>query len=362
MAPDEGRRAPARERDDRETSSQDWLDESESEKDEGAAEDGEREAAARRAAFLRSRPFRIAAAIVAGVIIVAALLWWLHARHYESTDDAFVDTHIVHLSPQIAGQVIMIDVRDNEQVHKGQPLVEIDPAEARAKLDQAKAQQAQAETQYQQSLATEKGVEAQAENAAQDLARYRSLQTTAPQAVSQQQLDQASTAARNTGAQLAAARAQIASGSAQIEVAKAQVAAARLDLGYTHIVSPVDGHVAQRSVAVGDYVAPGQELMAIVPLELWVTANFKETQLTLMRPGQPATIEVDACPKEEIRGHVDSLQRGAGQAFAILPPENATGNYVKVVQRVPVKIVLDSVPKDCPIGPGMSVVPTVKVR
>jgi len=270
--------------------------------------------------------------------------------------------HIVHLSPQIAGRVTDVYVNDNVQVHKGQPLVEIDPADAQAQLNQAEAQQAQAEAQYRQSVANEKGVAAQAENAKRDFERYHTLQRTAPQALSQQQLDQTSTTARNTEAQLAAAQAQIATAQAQIEVYRAQVATAGLNLHYTHIVSPGDGYITQRSVAVGNYVSPGQELMAIVPLDLWVTANFKETQLDLMRPGQAATIEVDACPGKKVRGHVDSLQRGAGQAFGILPPENATGNFVKVVQRVPVKIILDNVPKGCPIGPGMSVEPTVKVR
>ena len=115
-------------------------------------------------------------------------------------------------------------------------------------------------------------------------------------------------------------------------------------------------------MALGNYVSPGQDLMTIVPLQLWVTANFKETQLDLMRPGQPVTVAVDACGDADVRGHVDSIQRGAGQAFGILPPQNATGNYVKVVQRVPVKIVLDRVPPECTLGPGMSVEPTVKVR
>jgi membrane fusion protein (multidrug efflux system) len=115
-------------------------------------------------------------------------------------------------------------------------------------------------------------------------------------------------------------------------------------------------------VATGNYVSPGQELLAIVPLQIWVTANFKETQLAYMRVGQHVSIEVDACGDRIVKGHVDSIQRGAGQAFGILPPENATGNYVKVVQRVPVKILLDRVPRNCVLGPGMSVEPTVKVR
>jgi membrane fusion protein (multidrug efflux system) len=120
--------------------------------------------------------------------------------------------------------------------------------------------------------------------------------------------------------------------------------------------------VAQKSVAVGDYVQPGTQLLAIVPLRVWITANFKETQLADLRVGQKVSIHVDACPRAKVDGHVDSIQEGAGQAFALLPPENATGNYVKVVQRVPVKILVDHAPKDCVLGPGMSAEPKVKVR
>ncbi|HEX4294186.1 MAG TPA: HlyD family secretion protein [Rhizomicrobium sp.] len=296
------------------------------------------------------------------ILVIAGVVWWLIARQYEDTDDAFIDTHIVHLSPQIAGQVVHVRVNDNQPVRKGQLLVEIDPSDANARLQQAEAQEAQAKTQYEQAVAVESGAAAQAANAARDLERYRLLQRTNPAAVAQQQVDQAVAAARNSGAQRDSARAQIAGALAQIKVDEAQIAAAELNLSYTRIAAPVDGHVAQRSVASGNYVAPGQELMAIVPNELWVTANFKETQLALMRVGQGVSVSVDACAGQDVRGHVQSVQRGAGQAFGILPPENATGNYVKVVQRVPVKIVLDSVPKDCVLGPGMSVTPSVKVR
>jgi membrane fusion protein (multidrug efflux system) len=189
-------------------------------------------------------------------------------------------------------------------------------------------------------------------------------------------VDQAETEARQTAAQALAAartadqradqikasRAQLAAGEDQVRAAEAAVNEAGLTLGYARIVAPLDGHVAQKTVAVGAYVQPGTELLALVPTRLWVTANFKETQLALMRPGQPVEIRIDACPKERIRGHVDSVERGAGQAFGILPPENATGNYVKVVQRVPVKILFDEAPKDCLLGPGMSAEPKVRVR
>jgi membrane fusion protein (multidrug efflux system) len=313
-------------------------------------------------AWVRSPWFKYGVIVGVVVLLIGVLIWWLNARNYESTDDAFIDTHIVHVSPQIAGQVIQIAVNDNQNVRRGQLLVQIDPADPTAKLNQANAQLVSAETQVVQAQATEKGAEAQAQNAAADLARYNLLQRIAPSAVAPEQIDLASATSRSAIAQRDAAKAQILNAMAQIKLNRAEIAQAQLSLGYTRIVSPVDGHVTQKSVALGDYVTPGQELLAIVPLRLWVTANFKETQLAHMRVGQPVTVSVDACGEKDVRGHVDSIQRGAGQAFGILPPENATGNFVKVVQRVPVKILLDSVPKDCVLGPGMSVEPSVKVR
>jgi membrane fusion protein (multidrug efflux system) len=360
MAPDEGRRPFVR--DDahaelsprHESRARDEHDHADRPDDEAEGE--------QTSTFFSNRYFKIGVAAVALVVVIAGVVWWLHARHYESTDDAFIDTHIVTLSPQVSGRITRIYVNDNQQVSRGQALVEIDPADVQARLAQAQAQQAQAESQLNQDVAADAGLKAQAERAARDADRYRTLTQTAPQAVSQQNVDQAVTTAQNTAAQVAASQAKIASDHAQIQVDKALVQAAQLNVGYTHIVSPIDGHVAQRSVADGNYVTPGQALMALVPLEIWVTANFKETQLDLMRVGQPVTVRVDACPGARIEGQVDSLQRGAGQAFGILPPENATGNFVKVVQRVPVKIVLNNIPKDCTLGPGMSVEPTVTVR
>jgi membrane fusion protein (multidrug efflux system) len=305
---------------------------------------------------------KIGLAIFVALLLVGVLIWWLNARQYEDTDDAFIDTHIVNVAPQIAGLVIKVPINDNQLVHKGDLLVEISSADANTRLNQVQAQEAQAETQYQQAVATERGTAAQAENAERDLARYRLLQRTSPAAVAQEQIDTAVATDKNAIAQRDAARAQISGALALIKVDKTQIASAQLNLGYTRIFAPVDGHVTQRTVATGDYVSPGQAMMAIVPLKLWVTANFKETQLALMRVGQRVTVEVDACGDADVEGHVDSIQRGAGQAFGILPPENATGNYVKVVQRVPVKILLDRIPRDCTLGPGMSVEPSVKVR
>jgi len=343
------------------------------------------------------------AIVVLIVLIVVAVLFFLNARHFESTDDAFIDTHLVRIAPRISGRVSRVLVDDNQFVRAGQDLVEIDPRDEQASLNKALATRAQANAQIaqaraqllqiaaqiqvgeanvRQTSAAARASQAQAAYAASDLARYRSLKAVNPTAVAQQQLDQAisqanSTAAqrdaalrqvqsaqaqvRATATQRAAAQAQIAAGEAQAQSAEAQIDSARLDLAYTTIHAPEDGNIAQRSVAIGTYLNAGAQVMALVPTRIWVTANFKETQLAHMRPGQPATVHIDACPTADIHGHVDSIQRGSGQAFGLLPPENATGNFVKVVQRVPVKIVLDDVPKDCPLGPGLSVEPTVRV-
>jgi membrane fusion protein, multidrug efflux system len=336
------------------------------------------------------RGVRIAGAVVLALLIIIGVLWWLHERRYESTDDAFIDTHLVRLAPRVAGQVTAVLVNDNQPVARGELLVQIDGAPARARLEQVLAQRAQAQTavtqadaqilaseaQYRQSLANLESARAQAAKAVSDLERYRALKAITPRAVSQQQLDDAGAAAQSAVAQENAARQQTHTAAAQIETARAALASSKaalesvgagvrssqLEYGYTSVYAPVAGHIAQRSVAVGDYVAPGTQLMAIVPLELWVTANFKETAIAELRPMQPVRVHVDACPSADIRGHVDSIQRGAGQAFALLPPENATGNFVKVVQRVPVKIVLDRIPRNCILGPGMSVEPRVSVR
>jgi membrane fusion protein (multidrug efflux system) len=345
----------------------------------------------KRGSMLRRPVVLIAGAALLLLLIVAVTIWWLHARHYETTDDAFIDTHLVHVSPQVAGRVVRVHVDDNQRVNAGDPIVDIDPALLQAHLDQVTAQATQTQTQLslahaqvevaqaslEQAEATEAGAAAQAENAARDLARYRALKATLPSAVAQQQLDQAVATADNTAAQhdaaarqvqgaaaqVTAANAQVAAAEAQVKAAEAQVEDAQINLGYTHVTAAMPGTVAQRTVAVGNYVSPGQEMLALVPLQVWVTANFKETELAHMRIGQPADVSVDACPGAKIRGHVDSVQRGAGQAFGVLPPENATGNWVKVVQRVPVKIVFDDLQVDgCTLGPGMSVEATVKVR
>jgi membrane fusion protein (multidrug efflux system) len=340
--------------------------------------------------WYRRRGVIVGGAIVLIAAVVLIALWWWYESGIETTDDAFLEAHIVDVSPQISGQVTRVLVEDNQSVHAGQPLVEIDPAQFDLALQQALASQQQAQTGLgqadagvavaQASLAQANAdlasARATATRARQDLARYQSLRAVSPRAVARSAVDEAVATARSADAQQRAAQQRVRSSLAQIASAQAAVAGARariatagagvgqakLNLGYATVMARVDGHVANRTVAVGTYVAPGEQMMAIVPLHLWVRANFKENMIVKLKPGQSVKIHIDACPRADASGHLVSIQRGSGEAFALLPPENATGNYIKVVQRIPVRIALDSVPAGCVLGPGMSVEPTVQVR
>jgi len=250
-----------------------------------------------------------------------------------------------------------------------------------------------------QDEAAMRAAEAEARRASDDALRYKALHER--DEVSRQLLDRAETAARASAANLDAARQEVAAASAQLELVEKQVQQAKgklqeaqsapmqvrvresdlksassqkeqqgaavrqaeLNLSYTKIFAPESGYITKKSVEPGNFVQPGQVLMALVSDRLWVTANFKETQLERMRAGQPVTIKVDAYPQLKLHGHIDSIQSGSGARFSLLPPENATGNYVKVVQRVPVKILVDDAPApEFRLGPGLSVIPEVKVR
>jgi membrane fusion protein (multidrug efflux system) len=335
--------------------------------------------------------FWIVVGIIAAVLIVGGILYWLHARRFVTTDDAFVDTHIVRVAAEVQGKLTHVASADNRHVGAGALLATIEPQGPQASLAQAQAQVAQADAQIQQAqaqvisaraqraqaVASARDPAAQAARAHRDLDRYLTLRQIDAAAVSGTQIDQARQQAASADAQAAAARRQIDEGDAQIAVAGKQIKAARaqrasalaqarqaqVTFGYLALRAPVSGQVVNRSVNTGSYVSQGTQILAIVPDQIWVTANFKETQLAHMRLGQHVDIKVDAFPDVEFAGHVDSIQRGAGQAFALLPPQNATGNYVKVVQRVPVRILFDRPdPHRYAIGPGMSVVPTVTVR
>lgn len=339
----------------------------------------------------RKRPARIFLLLAFFACLLAgALLYWRHAAPFETTDDAFIAGHVTSVSARVQGRVLEVRVTDNQLVRQDDVLLRIDPADYRARNDQARAalevaqenlqesvaQQGAAQATAEQSQAQVTAAQASADYAAKEKKRYDTL--LAERVVSQEVKDNADTTARTANAALDAARkkyaadqaqvalatARIATVAAQVEQARAALAQTSLDLAHTTVHARVPGRVTNKAVEPGDYLQVGQAVMSIVQPDVWVLANFKETQLTDMRPGQPVTVTVDAYPDSVLAGHVDSIQRGTGAAFSLLPPENATGNYVKVVQRVPVKIVLDQNAAEAGLllAPGMSVVPTVRVR
>ena len=337
---------------------------------------------------LRRRRGFVLLLVISGIIVAALLAgWWLHARNYESTDDAFIDSRTVQISAQVAAAIVDVPVTDNQLADAGAELVRLDDRDYVAQRDQAQAQVKQAQAsvdnltaqieaqQAKVDQAHKQVVQAQAALtfARQQADRYRQLANKGSGTVEQAQQYESSLQQSDAGlaaaqANAAAVEKQIGVLQAQRELALGQLAQARAtleqaqaNLSRTIITAPVAGRVTKLTAAKGGYAAVGQALMMFVPREVWVTANFKETQLDFMRPGQPVDIAIDAYPGRRFAGHVDSVQSGSGTAFSLLPAENATGNYVKIVQRVPVKITFDKIP-DVLLGPGMSVVPTVKVR
>jgi membrane fusion protein, multidrug efflux system len=323
------------------------------------------------------------------VLLIAIIFYYLCCvAPYESTDDAFIDGYVTLISPRVPGQVARLMVTDNQEVKAGDVLVEIDSRDYETSLSQAKADLAAANSQANQFRAQVKvseakvvqaqaavtAAEAEAQRANDDLKRYENVES---RAVSKSAIDLAQSQARSANANLAAAYSQTNAAEAEVvlseagvetataaaQQAEAKLQQAELNLSYTKIIAPMDGRVTARSVQMGHYVQPGQALLALVPKDVWVVANFKETQLTYMKPGQPVELRVDAYPNKKFKGKVDSLQAGTGARFSLLPPENAVGNYIKVVQRVPVKIIFDEeLPANLDIAPGMSVVPIVKVK
>jgi membrane fusion protein (multidrug efflux system) len=319
------------------------------------------------------RPFIILAAVLA-VVAIAALIYWLLNRNYETTDDAQIDGNIYQISSRISGQVEQVLVTDNQHVTKGQVLVTLDPRDAQTSLAKAKADFEQAQAQFAvanantiQATANVEIAGANLDQAKQDYQRYASINQ---HAITQQQLDSATATIRGAKAKYDAAiaaqagdQASAAAAQAQLDAAKTEIGNAQLQLSYTTITAPEAGHVSQRTVRAGDVEAPGAGLMAIVGDHVWVTANYKETQLAGIHPGNPATITIDAIPGVTFKARVDSIQYGTGSVFSLLPAENATGNYVKIVQRVPVKLTFDD-PRiaNYPLAPGLSVEPSITIN
>ncbi|WP_082559182.1 HlyD family secretion protein [Methylobacterium sp. Leaf94] len=340
--------------------------------------------------ILRRHPFWALGITVAVVAVAAgAYVYWLTRLHpFESTDDAFVDARQFSIAPKVAGYIVDVPVTDNQHVETGAVLFQIDRRDYAVALAQAKAQvasaeasirnfEAQIEGQKAQVAASQAEVtqaEASLKFAREDAARYRDLAEKGAGTIQRSQsssstLDQQQAAYDRARANVVAARTQVgalnaqkAGAEASLATGKAQVAQAELNLGYTTVTAAQPGRLVQLSGAKGQFAQAGQTLSTFVPDDIWVIANYKETQITDMRPGQHADIAIDAYPERKITGHVESVQPGSGTAFSLLPAQNATGNYVKVVQRIPVKIVVDQWPTDVAIGPGMSIVPRVHVR
>jgi membrane fusion protein, multidrug efflux system len=339
--------------------------------------------------FLRRRPVVSAiGAILLAAVLGGGYLYIDYAERFVSTDDAFIAARQSSLAPKVPGYLTAVPVTDNEHVAAGDVIARIDDRDYRTALDQAEAQvaaaqasieniDAQLNVQQAQISANQAQVDqtqAALVFAQQQAERYEHLEQTgygtvqnAQQYTSQlhqQQaaLQSAQATLRLAQRQIEALKAQHNSAIANLAQAKAQRDQAKLNLSYTTVTAAQPGRVVNLSAAVGQFAQPGTSLTMFVPDEIWVTANFKEIQLDRMRPGDPVTLEIDAYPERTIRGHVDSVQSGSGTAFSLLPAQNATGNYVKIVQRVPVKLIMDNPPTDVALGPGMSVVPTVRIN
>jgi membrane fusion protein (multidrug efflux system) len=385
---------------------------------------------------------RLIILVVVAILVVGAALFYWRSTFTEDTDDAQVNGNLYQVSSRVTGQVIHVDVEEEQFVHAGDPIAEIDPKDNQVALEQAEANLANAQAEYQQAvvnvpitsvqtrttlqtsgsdvLGSQASVEqaeaqvevdkakvgsaaAQAQKSALDVQRYTPL--VAKDVISKQQFDAAvAQAAADQGTleaaqrdvkaqqdtvslmtqrlsqsrstqqqnatngpkQVAVQEAHAAAALAAIKEAQAKVDQAQLNLGYTRVLAPITGIVSNKSVAVGENLSVGQSLMTVVPLtDLWITANFKETQLKQMRKGQKVDIEVDALGGRKFTGVVSEIGGATGSSLSLFPPENATGNYVKVVQRIPVRINftnLDQENKDFALRIGMSVVPTVRVK
>jgi membrane fusion protein (multidrug efflux system) len=341
-----------------------------------------------RKSFLRRHPLMAGAGLIALLVAgVAGYVYWDHTSHFESTDDAFIAARQFAIAPKIAGYVVEVPVTDNQHVNKGDVIARIDQRDYLTALAQAQAQLAGAEAgihNVDTQIATQDAQIASAQaqvaqmQANQELARvtwgrdqplvkqgWATAQqgTTDIQNLKAQQatVDSAQAALKVAQRQIDTLGAQRKTQEASLAQVKAQLDQANLNLSYTTVTADQPGRVVNLLGAVGQYAQAGTNLTMFVPDEIWVVANYKETQLDRMRPGQPVDLEIDAYPERAFRGHLDSVQPGSGPAFSLLPPENATGNYVKIVQRVPVKLILDNPPTDVSLGPGMSVVPTARV-
>ena len=304
---------------------------------------------------------RVLVPSITGIIfLLCGLFYAVHTVYYKSTDDAFIEGHVITVAPRVSEPVLHLNIEDNQDVKKGDLLLEIDPnaykaklKETKAKLDEAKAALVSADNQVTKSLSD-------LDFAKNDYERYSKMRE---KGISSKQdyeasLNKLTVAEANNNS----AKAKFNEIQSSIKRLEAEVEQDELNLSYTKIYAAADGKITNRSVEQGNYVQVAQPMFAIVPEKMWIVANFKETQLANMKPGQPVKIKIDTYGGKKFKGKVDSIQRSTGARASLFPPENAVGSYVKIVQRVPVKIVFTEDISKYNIVPGMSVVPEVKVK
>ncbi len=304
---------------------------------------------------------------IASVLVILTSIYLFHESHFQSTDDAYVEADIIQVTPKVSGHIIKSYITDNMHIKEGDLVAKIDDEMYKAKYEQAKANYERAILNQKNAKANLKSVDSQIKLAKTDLERYKKLYEEG--AVSKQTLDKAQTNYDNVLASQTRAKEDIfAKGNnvadADLKALKAIMDQAKLNLEYTNVLSPNTGVVTNRRIEKGSFVSAGGPLFAVVPDKIWIVANFKENQVGQMRPGQDVSIKIDAYPHKKFKGKVDSIQRASGAKSSLFPPENAVGSFVKIVQRIPVKIVFDE-PIDSSkynIVSGMSVVPKVKVK
>jgi len=367
-------------------------------KDGGKKDDGDKDGGEKDDKDKKKGPGKkplIILGVVTVLILIAAGIWWFATRNEVSTDDAYTDGDAVSIAPKVSGYVVVMNLGDNHFVHKGDLLIKIDPRDYQAQLDQSNAQVGLAKAQLQAAevqldIARVQYPAQLSQAKAQELSAAASLTQANAAAERQHKVDARATSQQNVDtatAQQKTAQASVAQAQAQVKTAalvpqqikqaeatveerrqslrqvQAQVESSALNLSYTELRAPADGWVTKRNVQYGTYLQAGTSIFSLVTTPVWVTANYKESQLERMRPGDAVDIEVDAYPNLKLHGHVDSVQLGSGSRFSAFPAENATGNFVKIVQRVPVKIVIDSgLQPNLPLALGLSVDPKVTVK
>ncbi|MDD3420204.1 MAG: HlyD family secretion protein [Candidatus Gastranaerophilales bacterium] len=298
---------------------------------------------------------------------ITAIVWGINESKYVSTDDAYVDTHAVQIAPRVSGQIINVYVTDNQKIKEGELIAEIDPTDYHIKNSEAEAKYNMALFKQNNAKADFKAATSAIELAKKDLERYTALYNDG--AVPKQQLDQAQINYDAAKAKLTEANQNLLSASnnrvadAELKQLASLKDQTKLNISYTKIYAPQDGYVTNKSVEKGAYIQTGQPLLTLVPDHVWVVANFKENQLEYMKPGQPVDIVIDTYPHKVFKGRFDSIQRSSGAKSSLFPPENAVGSFVKIVQRIPVKIVFDEkIDPQYTVVPGMSVIPKVRVK